>query len=366
MTDLSAATPDAVAEALAHGDQLRSRYRFVIVALVVGLLASMAIALSVGSVRVPLETVWSAVWGVITGLPAATDGPGLIVWEIRAPRVIIGALVGAGLAVVGVAIQAMVRNPLADPYVLGVSSGASVGAVAVIYFGAGVLGSGPVSPALGAFVGAVLTMAVVFALARSGGRLASVRLLLVGVALSYALSGLTSFALYATHDPAAENSILFWLLGGLGGARWSQVPLVAACVAVGLAAVWTLANRLNALSLGDDSAVSLGVDPDRLRVLLFLVCSLVVAALVSVVGPIGFVGLVIPHLVRLTVGAEHRRLVPASALLGAIYLVLVDIVARTVAAPAEIPIGVLTALLGTPFFLWMIRRKDSSVLKDAL
>ena len=330
------------------------------------LVLSVALALSWGAVTVPLPDVWAIVVDHLRGAGDAARGitGDVIIWQIRAPRVVLAMLVGAGLAVVGVAVQAMVRNPLADPYVLGVESGAAAGAVAVIYF-LGPFSVSFLSPTMGAFLGALATMALVFALARSGGRVSSLRLLLVGVALSYGLSGFTSFVLYASHDPAAQQQVMFWILGSLGGATWAQVPLVLAVVVAGSGFYWWWSRRLNALALGDASATSLGIDPNRARIVLFVVSSAMVAAIVSTVGPIGFVGLVVPHVTRMFVGAEHRRVLPASILVGASYLVVVDLFSRVVFAPSEVPIGIVTAVLGTPFFLWLLRSRGSRVLVDA-
>lgn len=365
MSGLAAGEHVAVEEALGRGERLRRRARLATAGLAAGLALVASLGLSVGAVHVPLADVWSLVWEHLADdAVGGALGPDAIVWEIRLPRVLHGALIGAGLGIVGVAIQAMVRNPLADPYVLGVSEGASAGAVAVIFLGGGAIAGGAISPAVGAFVGALTTLVLVFVLARSGGRVSSLRLLLVGVSLSYALSGLTSFFLYSTRDPAAQAAILFWILGGLGGAVWTKLPLVVATVVVGGAIIAAHARQLNGLALGDASATSLGLDPDRLRLVLLVVCSAMVAALVSVAGPIGFVGLVVPHVARLLVGADHRRVLPAATLLGAAYLVAVDIVARTLFAPAEIPIGVVTAILGTPVFLWLICRPGSSALRE--
>lgn len=355
-----------VAAVLAQGEHRRRRFTLVIAALVLALAVSATLGMSIGSVNVPFGQVWRIVGRHLAGREGPAGlGPDTIIWEIRCPRVVLGGLVGAGLALIGVAVQAMVRNPLADPYVLGVESGAAVGAVAVIFFGRGALETGPVTPTLGAFAGAMATLVIVFGLSRSGGRVSSIRLLLVGVALSYALSGLTSFFLYSTRNPSDQGRILFWIMGGLGGATWSRLPIPIGAVILGAAAIWYASRSLNALSTGDDSAVALGVDPNRLRGRLFILCSVVIAVLVSVAGPIGFVGLVVPHVGRLMVGADQRRLVPAAALLGATYLVAVDVVARIVFAPSEVPVGVVTAVLGTPFFLWLIRRRGGNVLRDA-
>ena len=345
----------------------RSRYALSVLGLIGLLLIAATVGMSIGAVSVPFRDVWAIIGQHVLHLPAtagAAGGTDAIIWEIRVPRVMLGALVGAGLAVLGVAVQAMVRNPLADPYILGVESGAAAGAVAVIFFG-GALGKGIVSPALGAFAGAVITLILIFSLARQGGRISSLRLLLVGVSLSFALSGITTFMQYATHDLAAQQAILFWLIGGLGGAEWPQIPLMAFALAVGVTVIWYYARQLNALAVGDESATSLGMNPDQLRTRLFVILSLVVAAAVSMVGPIGFIGLVVPHVARLLVGAEHRRVIPVALLLGATYLVSVDVLGRWLMAPSEIPVGVLTAILGTPFFIWLIRRRDAMAIRDA-
>ena len=361
------APPLTAADVLLREKFLRVRYALTVLGLICLLLFIATIGISVGAVGISFRDVWTVIGLHILQRPsdaASLGATDIIIWQIRTPRVVLGALVGGGLAVLGVAIQAMVRNPLADPYILGVESGAAAGAVAVIFFG-GVMGEGLVTPAVGAFVGAILTLILVFTLARHHGRVSSLRLLLVGVSLSFALSGITTFMQYATHNPSTQEAILFWLAGGLGGAEWSQVPLMAGVLAVGTAVIWYFARHLNALALGDESAASLGMNPDRLRTFLFVILSLVVAVVVSIVGPIGFVGLVVPHVARLLVGAEHRRVIPVAVLLGATYLVGVDVLCRWLVAPNEIPVGVMTAILGTPFFIWLIRHREAMAMHDA-
>jgi iron complex transport system permease protein len=349
---------------LDQSHKLRQRYRYIVVASMIVLLLVSTIGMSIGAVAVPYDTVWHIIGSHIRGVPSmAPSGTDTIIWQIRAPRVALSILVGGALAVVGVAVQAMVRNPLADPYILGVAPGAAAGAVAVIFFG-GVARNSIIEPAFGGFIGAILTLLLVFALARQQGRLSSIRLLLVGVSLSYALSGLTTFMQYATHDPAGQAAILFWLIGGLGGADWSKIPFMTIVMSISALTIWYYARPLNALAIGDEAAMAMGLQPDQLRLRLFVVLSLVTAVAVSMVGPIGFVGLVVPHIVRLIVGAEHRRVIPLTLIVGSIYLTSVDIVARTVVAPSELPVGILTAMLGTPFFIWLIRRRDSQPIKE--
>ncbi|MFE0493602.1 FecCD family ABC transporter permease [Streptomyces albidoflavus] len=317
----------------------------------------MITAISIGAVTVPVADVWNVVAHHVTG-QGATDDPALdqIVWNFRTPRVLLAALAGAGLAVAGAVLQTLVANPLADPTVLGFSYGASFGAVLVITLGG--IGIGGVGVAGAAFMGALTTGAVVFALGRRQGRLAPTRLVLAGVAVGYVLLSATSFVqLWAT--PTELRTVMFWMLGSVAGAQWGQLPVVAAIVLTCTALLGLFGGRLNALLAGDESATALGVDVDRLRAVVLVITALLTGSVIAVAGGIGFVGLMIPHLVRLTLGADHRRLLPLTALLGAVYLVLVDLLSRTLIRPNELPLGILTALLGAPFFIWLLRRNKS-------
>jgi iron complex transport system permease protein len=323
-----------------------------------GLLAlAMMVSVSIGATTIALGDVWQTVLHHLTGGGTADD-PVLdqIVWTFRAPRVVLAALAGAGLAVSGVVLQAVVANPLADPTVLGFSSGASLGAVLVITAAGTSLGGLGVSSA--AFLGALAAGALVFLLGRRRGRMAPTRLVLAGVAVGYVFLSLTSF-LQLRATPTELRTVMFWMLGSVAGAQWSQLPVVGAVV-LGTTAVLALFGRqLNALLTGDESATALGIDVTRLRALLLVLSSLLTGTVIAVAGGIGFVGLMIPHLVRLAAGADHRRLLPTSAVLGAIYLVVVDLLSRTLNRPNELPLGILTALLGAPFFLWLLRRNKS-------
>lgn len=316
--------------------------------------AVMVAAVSIGAVNIPVGDVWGILLHHLTGR-GTTGDPALdqIVWTFRAPRVALAALVGAGLAVAGAVLQTLVSNPLADPVVLGFSHGASLGAVLVITLGGAALGGLGVSGA--AFVGALAAGALVFALGQRQGRLAPNRLVLAGVAVGYVLLSVTSFVqLLAT--PTELRTVMFWMLGSVAGAQWSQLPTVTVVVLTSTALLTLFGRRLNALLAGDESATALGVDVNRLRAVLLVLSALLTGTVIAVAGGVGFVGLMIPHLVRLTAGADHRRLLPLSALLGAVYLVVVDLLSRTVNRPNELPLGILTALLGAPFFLWLLRR----------
>ncbi|OHU07205.1 FecCD family ABC transporter permease [Mycobacterium syngnathidarum] len=335
-----------------------TRYRLVIASLVALLLASMTAGVAAGSVSLPPQQVWAIVVHAIHPVLAEQSWPAVresIVIDARLPRVVLGAVVGAGLAACGMALQAVVRNPLADPMLLGVSSGASVGAVAILVLGAGALQV--VTLPLAAFVGGFLALVVVYFLARSGGRMTTVRLILAGVAVAEVLSALASLVIVTSDDPHKAQSAVRWMLGGLGGTTWRMVWIPALAVFVGVLVLLAASRPLNLLYTGEEAAASLGLDVHRFRAAMFVVVALMVGAMVAVSGTIGFVGLIMPHVVRLVVGADHRRALPAAVLLGAAFLVLCDIVARTVAAPEELPVGILTALVGGPFFLWLMRRK---------
>ncbi|WP_420802446.1 FecCD family ABC transporter permease [Streptomyces taklimakanensis] len=318
---------------------------------------SLTAGLAIGSVRVPPGQVWSVLAHHLGAGWVEADWPRAretIVLEVRAPRVLLGAVTGAGLAVVGTVMQALVRNPLADPYLLGVSSGASLGAVLVIVSGVGVFGA--LSLPVSAFVGALVTLLLVYATARAGGRITSTRLVLSGVAVAAVLTAVTHLVLLTAERGNQAREVLSWTLGGLGGVRWSTLWLPATVLPAAVALLLTRARPLNLLLAGEEAATTMGLDVARFRARMFVLLSLVTGVLVAAAGPIGFVGLMLPHVVRLFTGGDHRRVLPAAALAGAVFLVWADIAARTVAAPQEIPVGVLTALCGGPFFLWLMRR----------
>ncbi|MFD7292399.1 FecCD family ABC transporter permease [Streptomyces sp. NPDC059897] len=336
----------------------RVRLTATLVVLAALLFVSLTAGLAIGSVHVPA----GQVWGIVTHA-LGFDGWGeadwsrareTIVLDVRAPRVLLGAMTGAGLAVVGTALQALVRNPLAEPYLLGVSSGASLGAVAVLVFGVGVFGAMSLSAA--AFAGALGALVLVYATARTGGRITSGRLILSGVAVASILSALLNLLLLTTDRGNEARTVLAWTLGGLGGVSWNSLWLPGLGLLLGIGVLMVQAPNLNLLLAGEEAATTMGLDVARFRARMFVLVSLVTGVLVAAAGPIGFVGLMLPHIVRLLVGGDHRRVLPTAALGGAVFLVWADIAARTVAAPMEIPVGVLTALCGGPFFLWLMRR----------
>lgn len=328
--------------------------------LVLGLLAvlaaSMVLAVSVGSVSIPIELVWAVIVNhVIPGSIEITWSAGrdAIVWEVRLPRVILGAIVGASLAIVGAALQSVTRNALADPHLLGISSGAALGAIIVLLHTGMFLGLATV-PLL-AFAGALVTTAIVVSVANFANSTNASRLVLTGVAVSFVVTSLGSLGIFLG-DPRAAHTVIFWMLGGLGLAQWAQLPYPLLALAGCGAYLMFNARNLNAMTLGDESATTLGLPAGRFRLHVFIVCALLTGAAVAFSGIISFVGLMIPHIVRLVVGGDFRRVLPLSALLGAIFLVATDTLARIIIPPQDIPIGVITGLIGGVFFIAMMRR----------
>ncbi|MEU6996953.1 iron ABC transporter permease [Nonomuraea sp. NPDC046570] len=325
----------------------RTAMKIALIPVLTMLLATLCVASAgIGAVRVPFGEVLTSLFGGGT----AHDQ---VLWQIRFPRVVLAVLVGAALSVAGAGMQGVFGNPLAEPGVIGVSSGAAVGAVGAIVLGVTAFGQWTV--AVAAFAGGLLTTFAVYALARSQGRTEIVTLVLTGIAINaiaWAVVGLFTFLA----DDAELRSISFWNLGTLGGATWPLIGAVVPFVVAGLALMPLFARSLDLLALGERGARHLGVDTERVRLAVIFLASLLTGASVAAAGAISFVGLVVPHLIRLIAGPGHRVLLPASALAGACVLLLADLVARTVAVPAELPIGVLTALLGGPFFLWLLRR----------
>lgn len=322
------------------------------------LLITLPVAAGLGPVAIAPGTVAQIISSHLVGWPhnqSWSNADDSIVWLVRTPRVLLGAVVGAGLAIAGVALQAMVRNVLADPYILGVTSGASTGAAATILFGFGAV-VGASSLTASAFLGAMAATAALFVLARVGGLVTSTRLLLAGVTIGYVLSAATSFLIFASDSPESARAVLFWLLGSLAQAGWSSVG-VAAAVVIGTAATFVLwGRRFDALAIGDDTARTLGVAPMRFRIQSLAVVSLCIGAVVAVSGGIGFVGLVVPHVARLCVGGAHRRVYPVAALIGAVFLVWADVLARVAFAPRELPLGIVTAVVGAPLLIVLVRR----------
>ena len=319
------------------------------------LLALLLANLGIGAVKVPPTEVVAILFdraGIDLGIDYSSQHES-VVWNIRLPRVLLGLLVGASLATAGASLQGVFRNPLADPSVIGVSSGAAVGAVIAIVVGITFLGA--FSLALAAFTGGLIATVIVYMAARSYGRTDVVTIVLAGIAVNATAGAITGFFTFVADDDQLR-SIVFWTLGSVGGATWSSLRAVAPLMLAGVIILPMWARSLNMMTLGDREAAHVGVSTERVRVGVILVAALITGASVAVAGMVGFVGLVVPHIIRLVAGPDHRFLLPASALLGAATLLLADLIARTAAAPSEIPLGVMTAIAGGPFFLWLIHR----------
>ncbi len=323
--------------------------------LAAGLVVSMFLSLGLGSTEVGLAEAGQAIRAALQGgdgSPAAS-----IVLAIRLPRALLAVLVGVLLAVSGAVMQGFFRNAMADPYLVGVSAGAALGAVLAMLTGWSftLWKFSPVP--LAAFVFALATVALVYALNRRRGRLHAEGLLLSGIALAAAISAVVSLLLVMSRN--AIQQVLFWLMGSLASARWDHVEVVLPYAILGLAVTWYLARDLDLLLWGDTTGASLGVNVERSRTILLAAASLMTAAAVAVCGIVGFVGLLVPHIARFLVGPVHRRLLPAAALLGGVLLLWADVVARTVWAPVELPLGAITAIVGAPFLVYLVVRRQA-------
>ncbi|PDP87242.1 iron ABC transporter permease [Glycomyces fuscus] len=317
------------------------------------LAVSVSVAVTIGPADITTAEVWRSAAARLgfaeTRLSPLREG---IVWNLRMPRTLLAAVCGAGLALCGAVMQSLLRNPLADPFVLGVSSGASTGAVAVLVLG---WGGAVVSLSAGAFVGALVSFGLVVLLSHTLGASMD-RVVLSGVAAMQLFSALTSFIVLTSANAETTRSVLFWLLGSLSGAGWDDVLLCAAVLVGVLAVCLVHTTTLDAFAFGEEAAANLGVRVARARLVLLCATALLTAALVSSAGAIGFVGLVLPHAARALTGAAHARLLPVTALAGAVFLVWVDTVARTALDPHEIPVGVVTSLIGVPAFIAVLYR----------
>ncbi|MFC3893142.1 FecCD family ABC transporter permease [Lentzea rhizosphaerae] len=309
-------------------------------------------------VRVGVSTSWAEIGRSVGGhlglhvvpLPRLLDS---LIWDLRVPRVLLAALVGAALAVCGAVLQSITRNSLADPYLLGVSSGASTGAVIVVVLG---FAGSQVGVTGGALVGALVAFGLLMLLLKRTG-LDSVRIVLTGVVVGQLFAALTSLILLASGDSDSIRAVTNWLLGSLASARWPSVVVCAVVLAVGLLVVWLCSSALDGFAFGTDTASSLGIDVRTTRTVLLVTTSVLTAVAVAAVGAVGFVGLIVPHGVRFMVGPLHRRLLPLSAVVGAVFLVWTDALTRVIFTPLEVPVGVFTALLGVPLFLLVLRKR---------
>lgn len=326
---------------------------------VAALLISLSVAVSVGAVSIPSATVWGVLVNkLFPGFVEQTwsQGREAIVWNIRFPRALLAIMVGAGLAIVGASLQAVTRNPLADPHLLGISSGGAFGAIfALLHAG---LFLGLLTVPILAFAGALMATLIVLGVSRLADDATSAdRLVLTGVAVSFIIMAGANGLIFLG-DPRASHTVVFWMLGGLGLAQWDQLIYPLAILLV--CGIWLLSQstQLNAMTIGDETAATLGIPVAQFRLVVFVVGALITGVMVAFSGIIGFVGLMVPHIARMLVGGDYARVLPASALIGAIFLLWADIAARTVMAPEDMPIGIVTGLAGGTFFVWLLGRRS--------
>jgi iron complex transport system permease protein len=341
-----------------------ARWRSIIAILVGVLAATVVVSTNVGFARIPFGMVLKALAnGLLGNGPLAPfndvpDTDATILLQIRLPRILAGVLVGAALAGSGVTFQAMFRNPMADPYVLGISAGAAAGGASAIVLGLGrgILGPGAVS--LTAWIGALLASFLVYSVARVRGRTPILTLLLSGIAVSIFLSAVVTLLIVLSNPYTSELQVLvFWLLGSVANTSWGELWIALPPIVVGLLLMTLFSRQLNIMLLGEEAAGHLGIEPEKLKLRLLILASLVTASAVALGGIIGFVGLMIPHIVRILVGPDHRILLPTAILTGAMYLVAFDALARVIYSPAEFPLGVMTAIAGGPFFIYLLKKK---------
>ncbi len=335
--------------------------RALLISLILLLLMTIVIAAAIGAVSIPLKSALAILLSPFPGLNRVFAGVEIapihrdILLYIRLPRVFQAAVVGASLAVAGAVFQGLFRNPMADPYVLGVSSGAALGAVLAMLMGSTIYFAGFTAVPLFAFIGGALTITLVYYMSRVGRAVPVMTLLLAGIAVSAFLSALVSLLTYYAGEKL--HQVVFWMMGGVGGASWSRITAMLPYVLGGFSCIYYYARELNVLLLGEETARHLGVNTERVKKILLAAASLLVAAAVSTSGIIGFVGLVVPHLIRMIVGPDHRFLLPASALLGANLLIAADTVARNIIAPTELPVGIITAMVGAPMFIYLLKKR---------
>lgn len=337
----------------------------IIIILMILAVATIVLAVGLGPVKVSPANAANIILSQIPFLSDSiphtwTDLDYNIVWGLRLPRVLLGMIVGASLAVVGVTMQALVRNHLADPFILGVSSGAAATATLGMLFGVFAI-LGEYSLSISAFIGAGLTIIFVYTISRVNGRINITQLLLSGVAISMIMDAITQIIILSAPNALGLHSASFWMAGSLAGAKWGYLSLPLVVMLLCLAVLLINYRSLNVLLLGEEAAGSLGINVKTTQKMLILVASLMSGVTIAVSGAIGFVGLMVPHITRLLIGSNHKNVLPVSALLGGILVVWVDVAARMVIAPEELPVGILTALFGGPLFIWLLKRNTKEV-----
>ncbi|MGL5711798.1 MAG: FecCD family ABC transporter permease [Paraclostridium sp.] len=349
---------------LSKSEPRKKGFLFWVLILSMALVATIIGAIAIGSTYIEPGEVYKVLFNKISnGALFSSVGDTMthnIIWEIRLPRVLLGGICGAGLAVCGILMQCVTKNPIAEPYILGISSGASFGAVAVIVLG-GISVLGINSITAGAFVGSMISGILVFVIGTQIGRTTSTtRLVLSGMAISTIFSSLTNLLIYSAENSNQAKSALFWTVGSLGGAKWDVLLLPFIVLILVIAIAFIMSKSLDILLLGDDSAIILGINVKLVKSIILVLATLLTSTLVAITGAIGFIGLVVPHVCRTIAGSDHKKLVVLASLIGSIFLIASDVVARGLFPPIEIPIGIITSLVGGPFFLYLISKKNYS------
>lgn len=343
----------------------KGKYKLIVILLLILLIFSIALFTTIGTAKVSVLDIFKIIGSKIPLINKYIDTSNIadssesIIWNLRLPRVLLGAIIGANLSVAGAAFQGMFKNPMADPYVLGISSGAALGAALAIVFKIDISFFGITSITIFAFIGALLAVFTVYNIARVKNKVPMTTLLLAGVAVGQFLTAIMSFLMILSDKDMVK--ITYWTLGSLSGKGWEPVLGIAIPSIVVIIVISFFARDLNILLTGEESAQSLGVDVERTKTYILLLGTFITAISVSVSGIIGFVGLIIPHTVRLLIGPDHRILLPASALLGSIFMIFADTIARTLISPIEIPVGIITALFGGPFFIYLLKSKKKNI-----
>lgn len=347
-------------ESLIHS---KSGFALLIAVLIMITVISVGIAVSIGQVHIPLAESYRILLYKLTGFqwgttPIEAGSFTDIIWQIRFPRVLMAMFIGAGLALCGAVMQAAVQNPLADPYILGISSGASLGATFAILIGFGAIGwLGQTGVAFWAFAGAMGASLLVLTLAGIRGKMTSVKLVLAGMVINALCSAFSNFIIYFANNAEGIKTVTFWTMGSLASSGWNKLPLVGIVVLVAILFFLLQSRVLNTMLLGDEAAVTLGINLSVYRRVYMLLTALVTGVMVASCGMIGFVGLIIPHIVRGLVGSDHRKVMPVSVLFGAIFLIWTDVIARSLISSVELPIGIITAMIGAPMFMYMLVKK---------
>lgn len=341
----------------------RHKWKIVLSSLIFALLLAIAVFATIGSANI---TIADTIKIVLSKIPFINninvedipDSYKIIILKVRIPRLLLGALVGASLSSVGTAFQGIFKNPMADPYIIGISSGAALGATIAIITGTTVMVLGFSSISFAAFVGAMISTFIVYFISKVKNKVPATTLLLSGIAVGQFFTAVMSFLMVIYQKDVTR--IIFWTLGSFSGTGWNELLPVCPFMIASILLLNIFAKDLNIMLTGEESAQNLGVEVEKIKIYILIICSFTTALAVSTSGIIGFVGLIIPHIVRLLVGPDHRILIPSSALAGAIFMIFADTIARTIISPTEIPVGIITALFGGPFFIYLLRKKKKT------